>query len=228
MGESLDAVAEALFLGRLDEAAAAGSLREAAFGDVAELLRETVDPQVTPNDEFLHFSLPAYDNGRQPVLEHGSAIRSIKSIVPDGSVLLSKLNPDIARVWLPDVADQGCAVSSTEFLVLQPRAPFGRAFLYGLAKSSRFRRELVALATGTSNSHQRARPDGILAIPVVVPDERWASAYEREAGPVLSRVASCEREARSLKGLRDLLLPRLISGDLPVVAAERAIEAVAR
>jgi type I restriction enzyme S subunit len=53
--------------------------------------------------EFLHFSIPAFDEGQWPKLELGEDIKSQKSRVPPGVVLLSKLNPEIERVWLVDV-----------------------------------------------------------------------------------------------------------------------------
>jgi type I restriction enzyme, S subunit len=216
LSETLEATARALFRKHLDDAATTAPLNSVAFGDVGGILREAVDPQSAADTEFLHFSLPAYDNGRQPVLQFGSAIRSIKTIVPPGSVLVSKLNPEIERVWLPDIGERGRAVSSTEFLVLRPRAPFGRAFLYELARSGTFRRDLEALTTGTSNSHQRARPGSILAIPVLVPDAQHGAAFERVAGALLDRVASSARQVVLLGAIRDALLPRLLSGELAV------------
>jgi hypothetical protein len=41
--------------------------------------------------------------GRRPKLEYGREIKSNKTLIPRGCILLSKLNPHIPRVWLPDV-----------------------------------------------------------------------------------------------------------------------------
>ena len=134
------------------------SWRMGRLGDVAEMVRELENPLESPEALFHHFSLPAYDSGQWPAEEPGEAIRSVKFRLSPGVVLMSKLNPEIERVWLADVQATYRAISSTEFLVLRARPPAGRAFLHCLLRSPGFRQEVAGLVTGTSKSHQRA-PD---------------------------------------------------------------------
>ena len=68
---------------------------------IAQLEKATVKPENHTTEEFEHFSLPAYDSGQLPALDLGSTIKSNKTLVPSQAVLLSKLNPEIQRVWLP-------------------------------------------------------------------------------------------------------------------------------
>ncbi|RDJ94062.1 ABC transporter ATP-binding protein, partial [Lacticaseibacillus rhamnosus] len=56
-------------------------------------------PSAFPHEIFDHYSIPAYDAGCEPKSDIGSSILSNKTVVPNEGVLLSKLNPDIARVW---------------------------------------------------------------------------------------------------------------------------------
>jgi type I restriction enzyme S subunit len=196
------------------------------FGDVVELLREQVNPLDSPHARFCHFSIPAFDDGQWPKEELGESIKSLKSRVPPGAVLLSKLNPEIERVWLVDVQPGGRAVCSTEFLVLRSRPPAGRSFSYCLARSATFRREIEGLVTGTSKSHQRAHADSILGVRVVRPWAGAIDAFEAAVGPWAERTAECRRESRTLAALRDALLPKLISGELRVKDAERLAAAV--
>ena len=132
------------------------------FGDVVEQLRDQENPLLSPDTLFRHFSIPAFDEGQWPKTELGESIKSLKSRVPPGVILLSKLNPEIERVWLVDVEATDRAVCSTEFLVLRPRSPYGRSYAYCLARSPFFRQQIEALVTGTSKSHQRAQVDAIL------------------------------------------------------------------
>ncbi|HXG25925.1 MAG TPA: restriction endonuclease subunit S [Candidatus Binatia bacterium] len=196
----------------------------ATFGDVVEQLRDNLNPLDFPDVVFRHFSIPAFDDGQWPVSELGASIKSQKSLVPPGTLLLSKLNPEIERVWLVDVQPEDRAVCSTEFLVLAPRAPFGRAYAYCAARSPGFRQELEGLVTGTSKSHQRAHASAILGLAVVRPRTAISTAFERIAGPLIYRALECRRESHSLAALRDALLPKLISGELRVKDAERFIE----
>ncbi len=105
------------------------------FADVAEQLRDQENPLASPDVLFRHFSIPAFDEGQWPKTELGKNIKSLKSRVIPGVILLSKLNPEIERVWLVDVEAADRAVCSTEFLVIRPRFPYGRSYLYCLARS---------------------------------------------------------------------------------------------
>ncbi len=194
------------------------------FGDVAEHLRDQENPLSSPQTLYQHFSIPAFDEEQWPKAEYGEAIKSQKWHVPDGVVLLSKLNPEIERVWLVDVCSGEHAVCSTEFLVLRARPPFTRSFLYCLARSPLFRQQIEALVTGTSKSHQRAQVDSILSLVVVVPPSSIVAAFDRSADSLLARTIECRRESRTLAALRDALLPKLISGEIRVKDAERFLK----
>ena len=161
-------------LGEIPEGWEAG-----CFGDVIEQLRDNENPLASPNVTYRHFSIPAFDEGQCPKTELGGSIKSQKSRVPPGVVLLSKLNPEIDRVWLVDVEPADRAVCSTEFVVLRPHPPHGRAFAHCLARSPVFRQRLESLVTGTSKSHQRAPVGSILGLPVVRPANPVATAFER-------------------------------------------------
>jgi hypothetical protein len=60
----------------------------------------------------------------------GESIKSNKFAVVEGSVLVSKLNPRIPRVWLPPASTGRRQIASTEFLVLVPHDEWARAFLW--------------------------------------------------------------------------------------------------
>ncbi len=186
------------------------------FGDVVEQLRDNANPLESPNVVFRHFSIPAFDRDQWPKAELGESIKSQKSRVLPGVVLLSKLNPEIERVWLVGAQADDWAVCSTEFLVLRPRPPHARSYAYCLARSPGFRQQLEGLVTGTSKSHQRAPVGSILGLGVVRPPDPLPVLFERTAWPLLERTLGCRREARILSALRNTLLPRLIAGDLRV------------
>jgi type I restriction enzyme S subunit len=193
------------------------------FGDVVEQLRDQENPLSSPDALFHHFSIPAFDEGQAPRPEYGESIKSLKSRVPPGVILLSKLNPEIERVWMVDVRRGERAVCSTEFLVLRALSPFTRSYVYCLARSPLFRQQIESLVTGTSKSHQRAQVESILNLAVVVPPSSIVAGFDRLANSLLARTFECRRESHSLAALRDTLLPKLISGELRVEVAERFI-----
>jgi type I restriction enzyme S subunit len=190
------------------------------FGDAVEQLREQENPLSSPEVLFHHFSIPAFDEGQSPKTERGEGIKSLKWRVPAGVILLSKLNPEIERVWLVDVRPGERSVCSTEFLVLSARSPFTRSSVYCLSRSPLFRQQIEGLVTGTSKSHQRAQVDSILSLPIVGAPSPIVRAFDRSAESLLARTLECRREARTLAALRDALLPKLISGELRVRDSE--------
>lgn len=62
-------------------------------------------------------------------------------------------------------------------------------------------------------------------IRVVAPPENVVSAFDEIAGPVDQRLHSAWSESQILATLRDLLLPKLLSGEIRVGEAEDAVEA---
>src|SRR5690606_23758035 len=162
---------------------------------------------------------PAFDAGKTPVMELGGSIKSNKTPVPDEALLVSKLNPHIPRVWLVDQAGDR-AVCSTEFIVWTPKSPANSAFLYCLASSSEFVESMCQLVTGTSNSHQRVKPDQLREIRVFAANENVIAAFSNMVEALMNQVLQNSQQSRTIAPLRDTLLPKLISGDLRVQDAE--------
>ena len=184
------------------------------FSELVTHLRDNENPVTSPETLFSHFSIPAYDEGQLPKQQLGESIKSSKSRVQPGAVLLSKLNPEIERVWLADVSFDERAICSTEFLVLQARPPFQRSYVYCLTRSPTFRKQIESLVTGTSKSHQRAQAGAILALETIIPPAPIIHAFDQQASLFLDRSLGYRRETITLAAERDALLPKLVSGEL--------------
>ncbi len=199
--------------------------RVGTLGDIARLHKGTINPLNKPEVLFEHYSLPAFDTGKEPVFEAGSEIKSNKTAVPENAVLLSKLNPHIPRVWLPTNVGQS-AVCSTEFLVFVPVSGASRYFVFCTFSEAHFQQSLCQLVTGTSNSHQRVKPDGILVMSSVIPAPDVLSSFGAITEPIFDRIGHNRHQAQTLTTLRDTLLPRLISGQLRLTETEAILEEV--
>ena len=188
----------------------------AAIGDALTLSKQQINPQDHADEMFDHYSIPAFDAGQNAVVEPGGGIKSQKFVVVPGCVLLSKLNPRIARVWLPPAANERRQIASTEFLVAVPRPGWTREFLFCLFLQDEFRDSLAQSASGTSNSHQRVRPGDLLTRPLVVPSTAMREAFADQVVPQIQLRAALHFESAKLATLRDYLLPRLLSGRVRV------------
>lgn len=198
-----------------------------AVKDLAMLSKAQVKPQEFPAEDFGHFSIPAFDVGMRAVLESGSAIKSSKFLVVAGCVLLSKLNPRIARVWLPPPPCGRRQIASTEFLVFVPKKTEDRHYLYCQFQQNGFRGALAQGASGTSNSHQRVRPQDVLGRHVVMPPPSFRQAFTAIADPMFATIEASRRESVKLAEMRDYLLPKLLSGNIRVGDAEHMAAKVA-
>lgn len=188
------------------------------FGQIATIGREGINPSDFPEESFEHFSIPAFDDGCIPAVELGDTILSNKYCIDDSCVLLSKLNPRIPRIWLPSPTGTRRAITSTEFLVLKPRAGFSREFIYAKCCTDQFASQFASLAIGTSTSHQRVKPENLLSMPSAVPDRTVVDQFTRLVAPILAMSEQLRARSQNLCRTRDLLLPRLLSGQIDVEA----------
>jgi len=190
--------------------------RRGTVGDLASLARRSVNPGIFPTELFDLYSIPSFDNGKNPAAEFGSAIRSNKALVEPDAILVSKLNPHIPRVWLPRIGPDRRSVCSTEFLVVVPTLSSARPFIYSLFASQPFSRAFAGLVTGTTGSHQRVQPESMLALSTIVPPKELIECFSEQTTPLFDRVAVSQRESMHLAAMRDTLLPKLLSGELSV------------
>ncbi|MFZ5994791.1 MAG: restriction endonuclease subunit S [Thermodesulfobacteriota bacterium] len=201
-----------------------GGWRVGKTDELFNISRETVSPEKFSDEIFDHYSIPAFDEGRWPKAETGSAIKSNKNLVSDVVVLISKLNPRIPRVWLPTTNSERRAIASTEFLIALPHEAVTREFLYFLFSSQAFIEVFATLVTGTSGSHQRVKPEYLLNMQVVVPPMPLVNQFTTFVNPILLKVAQNLKESQTLAAIRDALLPKLISGEIRVKDAEKLLE----
>ena len=188
--------------------------------ELADHHAQSITPSSDPEAEFDLFSIPAYDAGQLPDRVPGETVRSNKAIVPPNAVLLSKLNPAIPRVWMPEKSSGRLQVCSTEFLVFTPRRPATRSLLFSVFTDVSFRDMLQSMATGTSGSHQRVPVKGLKPRKVLAGSCALMSAFGDLLTPVLARTIDARAESRTLAALRDALLPKLVSGELRVTGLE--------
>lgn len=209
-----------LFPDRLGDDGVPEGWRSYSLDELAQQHTTTINPSVAGDEQFEHYSLPAFDNGASPAIDRGESIKSNKTLVPAGAVLLSKLNPEISRVWMPNPADGMRQVASTEFLAFVPKIPGGRNLLFAMFRDATFRQILEGMVTGTSKSHQRISPPALRAVQVLAGEPTVFQAFERMASAMTDRLLRNRRESRTLAATRDALLPKLMSGELRVRDAE--------
>lgn len=196
------------------------------FSEVADLSRSGINPSRFDEETFAHFSIPAFDESKMPKREMGVTIRSNKHLVPDECVLLSKINPRIPRVWLPFPETDIRAITSTEFLVLIPKSRPTSVYLFGLCHSAEFLEAFAGRALGTSTSHQRVKPKDLQSMVLAIPSQSLIESYSQIARPILRLAHALRQKNANLRHTRDLLLPKLISGEVDVAELDFGPESI--
>lgn len=193
--------------------------------NLCELYRDSVQPQKKGDNLFQHYSLPSYDNSKRPILENGSGIKSSKYSLKSKTILFPKLNPRIPRVWRLESVENN-SICSSEFLPLY--AGKRLEFVYALLSSPIFLANCITEAAGTSNSHQRLNPDNFMKKSVLLPPPDLVDRYCELAEPMNRLIDALNQSNHSLQLMRDLLLPKLISGaiDLSELNLEEILENV--
>ena len=174
--------------------------------------KKTVNPQRYPNIVFTHYSLPACDNGLQPENQYGSEIMSNKIVLEDNTILFSKLNPRIKRIWFTSLIENN-SVCSTEFIPYKALNRKQYSFVYSLINSKLFYSYVLGFVNGATGSHQRFRAEDSLNLNFSFNDA-VVDKFCNLMNPILAKTHSLRMEILSLSKIRNLLLPKLMSGEL--------------
>jgi type I restriction enzyme, S subunit len=219
MNATLEAMAQAIFLQWFVENEEVERWKEGKFTQIADISRDSINPGHFPVEEFNYYSIPIFDEKHYPQKEFGSEIKSNKYIVPPHCILISKLNPEIQRIWLP-YQIVGRSICSTEFIVNIPKDYFTVEYLYGLFHSQSFQDKFSGMVTGTSGSHQRVKPEYLLEFDIEIPTRDLVCRYTEVVKPLLQKIQQNIWESRTLASLRDILLPKLMRGEVSVKQGE--------
>lgn len=116
-----------------------------SFGQIAELVRETVDPSTVPHVPYV--ALEHIGEGTLSLTGHGLAgeSTSTKSRFRSGDILFGKLRPYFRKVVRPDFD----GVCSTDIWVVRPQPGVDAGYLFYLMASDAFIEPVVRASEGT-------------------------------------------------------------------------------
>lgn len=136
----------------------------------------------------------------------------------NGDTLVARITPCLENgktAFVDFLKDGEIAWGSTEYIVLKPHPPIPPIFAYLLARTGEFRSFAIQAMTGTSG-RQRVPFTALDHFSIAAPPAYMLAALGDLVEPLIARSSAATRESRSLAQLRDLLLPRLFSGELRV------------
>ena len=143
-----------------------------------------------------------------------AGVKKIASgVLPVGTVLLSSRAPIgyLAIAAVPVAVNQGFIA-----MVCERRVP-NLYVLFWCYRNLDYVRSIASGTTFAEISKRAFRP-----LPVIVPPAPLLTAWTDLVRPLYDRMVTSARQCESLTGMRDLLLPRLMSGGIRIADAGRA------
>ena len=101
----------------------------------------------------------------------------------------------------------------------------GLSFISQLLRTEQFQNHAYSHCTGTTVLH--LGKDFLPTFKACIPPAELAAWFENTVASISACVAANARGSRTLARTRDLLLPKLMSGEIRLTEAEKAVEAVA-
>ena len=188
--------------------------RVVSLGEIASISKRTITPSKHPDTVFKHYSIPAYDSTEMPENQKGADILSNKFILEGNSVLFSKLNPRIRRIWVVN-GDVTNSICSTEFVIYLSKIKDEYPFLCSIVQSDKFYADIMSKVNGATGSHQRFHPEESLEFRIPY-NPNTVEHFSRLITPIREMKDILKRESAQLTIERDTLLPRLMSGELKI------------
>ena len=145
----------------------------------------------------------------------------------NGDTLVARITPCLENgktAFVDFLAEGQVGWGSTEYIVLRPRHPLPTVWGYCLARSEGFREFAIQRMTGSSG-RQRVPSESLSQFWFAKAPEALAVSFAEVVEPLFALAKSNMDENRSLRATRDLLLPRLLSGEVRVATAELRKEA---
>jgi type I restriction enzyme S subunit len=194
------------------------------LGQVATVLRgrsyRSVDLAVEGGLPFLNLKCLDRDGGfRRSGLKRYVGEYKDSHIARKGDIVMAVTDMTqerriVARAALVPTLASDFSIFSMDLVKIEPKADMPKTFLYSFLRFSSFADEVKQHANGANVLH--LSPDRISEYQFAVPPTGVVSKFAEFASPVIEQMNALENRIGNLRHTRDLLLPRLLSGQISV------------
>ncbi|GAN78778.1 restriction endonuclease subunit S [Acidocella aminolytica] len=207
-----------LFPDRLDDDGKPERWRTGKLGDVAKQVGQTVSPEtLDPETPYIGLEHMPRRSIALSEWEGAGKVTSGKLAFQRGDFLFGKLRPYFHKVGIAPLD----GICSTDIVVLNARERSAAAFVLACISQDEF----VAFTDRTSDGTKMPRTSWsrMERYGLCLPDGAALEAFNAFANPMLGRIVANIHESRTLAATRDLLLPKLMSGEVRVKDAEKLV-----
>ena len=152
------------------------------------------------------------------MFERADAPSRAQRVLRPGDTIVGTVRPGNGAYAL--IGREGLT-GSTGFAVLRPKRKTDREFIYLAATQRSVIDHLAHLADGAA--YPAVRPQVVAGVETTLADPDVRSAFSQITGPLLDRIELNRFQSGTLAALRDLLLPKLMSGEIRIRDAEKLL-----
>ena len=168
-----------------------------SLGDLVDIVK---GKNITKNSSR-NGPVPVVAGGLSPAYYHDTA----NAVGPIITISASGANAGYVNIYHEDIWASDCSYisrTSTKYL-----------YYFYLLLSSR-QKEIIGLQRGTAQPH--VYPKDLKRLPLLAPSDGIVELFEKFISHKFSQIGVLQRQNRQLRRARDLLLPRLVSGEISV------------
>lgn len=191
-------------------------------GDVAQTFRGRSYRSVDLADEgglpFLNLKCLDRDGGfRRSGLKRYTGEFKDSHVAKKGDIVVAVTDMTqerriVARAALVPTLDSEFGICSMDLVRIDPKPPMPKSFLYSLLRYSSFADEVKQHANGANVLH--LAPERITDFRFVAPPAELMRRFADFVAPTLQQLDTLQNQIANLRQARDLLLPRLLSGQV--------------
>ncbi len=195
--------------------------RVGVFAQCVTVNPETLSPKKAPN-RINYIDISSVSVGRVDditMVDFADAPGRARRVVRDGDIIWSTVRPN-RRSHALLLGLEPDTIASTGFAVLRARTEEW-AWAYEMSRTDAFVGFLIGRARGAA--YPAVVGSDFEEVPTLIPPPELRADFQRRAGPMYESKAALEAQNARLRAARDLLLPKLISGEIDVGRAEEAL-----
>lgn len=188
------------------------------FKYIGKTSKVLINPNLFKDLLFYEYSMPAFDNQKQPDVVLGKNMESSKVVLSESTLLVNKLNVHKKRIWYVNNPEEN-SVASTEFIpfAIREANPY---FVELFLKSDQVTDYLNNNTNGATNSQKRVAPDTIYNLLIALPPQeeqhKIVQAVERQINPIEESISRCEQKIALLSERKQILINDVVTGKIKV------------
>jgi putative specificity protein s len=135
----------------------------------------------------------------------------------NGDTLLARITPCLENgktAYVSGLESDEGTVGSTEYIVMRAKT-INSYMVYLLARTDDFRQSAINSMSG-SDGRQRVKSDKLKMLDYLQPTSELVEKFENVEEPIFEKIYRLSKQMQQARQARDLLLPKLMSGEVEV------------